>query len=126
MSDDIREVMRPTPFSPQKRVGNPSNRPGGEEGHAGGGEETGGEESLSEEEIALLEREVEAANDRLAAAGRDFRLNLAIADGLAAIEIFSRDAAGGESVTRTITPGEFPAWVERLESGEGLIIDETI
>ena len=126
MSDDIREVMRPTPFSPAKRVGDRQGR-GGTYGHADSQGEEGGEEggTFTPDEMQTLEREIELANERLRAAGRDVTLSLVDEQGTPLIEIALPSEAGG-SVTRRVTPLEFPQWVKRLESGEGIIFDETV
>lgn len=127
MSDDIREVMRPTPFSPRKRVGRSADRRGD-----GGGrqesapEEPAPEQSLCEEELETLSREIDAANGRLARAGKSVRLRLLQGPGAPLIEITLPDGDGAEAVRKTVTVGQLPEWVSRLESGEGLIIDETL
>ncbi len=126
MSDDIREVMRPTPFSPAKRVGDRQGG-GGTYGHAESESEEGGEEggAFTPDEMKTLEREIESANERLRAAGREVTLSLVEEEGAPLIEIALPSEAGG-SVTRRVTPLEFPQWVKRLESGEGIILDERV
>lgn len=128
MSDDIREVMKPTPFSPAKRTGPTSDRHGGAAGHSGRSseEEPPEEPELSEKEMNVLLRDIEAANDRLAAAGRDVHLGLLEGPGSPVIEILIRDEGGPELVTRRVAPGEIDQWVARLESGEGIIIDDML
>ncbi|MHC4712175.1 MAG: hypothetical protein ACYTAN_02745 [Planctomycetota bacterium] len=127
MSDDIREVMRPTPFSPLKRVGDRQGR-GGTHGHAESPdrEQAEGEGTFTRDEMETLAREVEAANERLRGAGRDVTLTLVEEGGAPLIEIALPSEAGGGHVTRRVTPLEFPQWVERLESGEGIIFDERV
>ncbi|MCD6405120.1 MAG: hypothetical protein J7M19_04800 [Planctomycetes bacterium] len=130
MSDDIREVMRPTPFSPLKRVGKSGKRKKGSGGRTEGDEENEApqaeEGEISDAELETLARDVETANQRLAKAGRDVRLRLAEGVHAPLVEIILPDKSGAELVTRRIKPSGFEEWVQRLESGEGLIIDEEL
>jgi len=127
MSDDIREVMRPTPYSPRKPVGRAGGGGGGGAGRydEGGASEGGEDEGFSAEEMERLRGEVEAANERLAAAGRDVQIEIIETDGAPLIEITLPEADEGGHVTRRVEPAGLAEWVRRLESGEGLIIDES-
>lgn len=130
MSDDIRKVMRTTPWSPLKSVGRADGRKEGGARHSDEGgdaeDEAAPEEAFSVEEMEELHSQVEAANERLRAAGR--RIEIDIIDDSAGplIEMSLPGEAGGEHVSRRVRPKEFPEWVSRLESGEGLIIDERL
>lgn len=129
MSDDIREVMRPTPWSPLKPVGPSGGRRDGGARHgdeSGEEDEAAGDEAFSAEEMEKLHSQVEAANDRLKAAGRRVEIDIIDEPTGPLIEITLPGEAGGEHVTRRVRPREFPEWVSRLESGEGLIIDERL
>ncbi len=130
MSDDIREVMRPTPFSPLKRVERSGDHKSNSEGYAGGwAQEDGSEqegEAPGEETLNRLAREVDAANERLQTAGKKVRLRLAAEDGIAHIEIILPGESGASVVSRRIAASEIQEWVLRLETAEGLMIDEML
>jgi len=128
MSDDIRGVMPPTPFSPLKRTTRSGDHKDGSEGHHGGWSDVEDEEPQQENPEALplegIAREVDAGNERLRAAGKSVRLRLAGSPGAPFVEIVLPGETGGEVVARRIAPGEISQWVPRLETAEGLMIDE--
>ena len=126
MSDDVREVMRPTPFSGLKRVARSGDHKDGTERQSGdfGGSEEEGKQGRDAEAFETLRREVEGANERLRAAGKSLRLKLAGDADAPVIEIILPRGAGEETVTRRIAPDEIQMWVGRIETAEGLVIDE--
>lgn len=126
MSDDIREVMRSMPFSPLKRVDRSGRHKDNAQQHEGGWteEEAGEDDGRRREALEALTREVDEANERLKRAGKAVRLRLAAAAGETAIEVILPGDQGQEVVTRRIPPGEMAAWVIRLETAEGIVIDE--
>ena len=126
MSDDIHEVMRPTPFSPLKRIARSGTHKDNTEERSGGwADDNAAEEPPSQaDDLETLAHEVAAANERLRVAGKSVRLRLAAGSDAPFIEILLPGEDGGEIVTRRIAPGEIAAWVQRLETAEGLVIDE--
>jgi len=130
MSDDIREVMRSTPFSPLKRTDHSGDHKKNTEGYSGGWHDDEGQESgekpLEAGQVEALEREIAAANARLTAAKKRVRLRLATRAGVPVIEITLPDEGAGVTVTRTIEPHEISEWTLRLETAEGLVIDEKL
>ena len=127
MSDDIREVMKPTSYSPLKPAGKSGGHSDGGPRHydEGGDEEEGGGGEFTPEEMEKLRAEVEAANARLETAGRKVQIDIVGTASAPLIEITLPEADGGEQVRRRVEAHELSEWVLRLESGEGLIIDET-
>ncbi len=130
MPDDIREVMRSTQFTPLKRTDRSGDHKRNSEGGSGGWQdEEGGEKPqtpIEASELDALVREIEQANARLADAGKAVRLRLAAARGTHVIEITLPAEAGGVVVTRTIAAGDIKEWAMRLETAEGLMIDERL
>jgi len=84
------------------------------------------EAAQADADFEVLSREVEEANERLRRAGKAVRLRLTGGQTGPSIEIILPDEAGAAVVTRRIAPGEIGAWVARLESAEGLMIDEKL
>jgi hypothetical protein len=126
MSDDIHEVMRPTPFSPLKRITRSGTHKDNTEERSGGWADDNADEKppSQADDLETLAREVDSANVRLRVAGKSVRLRLAAGSDAPFIEILLPSEGGGEIVTRRIAPGEIAAWVQRLETAEGLVIDE--
>ena len=127
MSDDIREVMRPTSFSSLKRADRSGRHKDGAQQHSGGWAEEESPQPEAEERDAALEtlsREVRDANEQLQKSGKTVRLRLASETGGPVIEVILPDEAGMAVVTQRIAPNEMQAWLLRLETAEGLVIDE--
>jgi len=132
-SEDIRSVSRLTPFAPLKRGSRSGEHKSNSEGGSGGWAEEesaegvpAGEQSPSQAALEALERDVEGANGRLQAAGKQVRLRLQSAAAGPFIEIILPGEGGAAVVTRRIAPDEIASWLERLEKGEGLVIDERL
>jgi hypothetical protein len=128
MSDDIRSVLPPTPFSPLKRSTRSGDHKDSSEGHHGGWSDAEDEEPQQDKPEGLplesFAREVDEGNERLRAAGKSVRLRLAGGPDEPFVEIVLPGETGGEVVARRIAPGEIREWVPRLETTEGLMIDE--
>lgn len=126
MTDDLHNV-RPaafTPVRPPVRTG--TRKPladhedtSGEGRHddAAGGED----ERPTADETA---RKIEEANGRLAARALDARLRLAGTQAAPLVEVMVPDGAGGFTVARRFEPGGIEAWISRIETSEGLLLDE--
>ena len=149
MGDEVHEVPRGVPFSQPRRAdsvgarerlleeqerrqqkrrgssgGGAQSADSGEPAVAGRAEEAAGE--AGEAGLEDLERAVGEANARLERAGRGVRLALAQAEGRPVVDILVPDPEGVLLVRRRIAPDEMAVWVARIESNEGLLLDETL
>ncbi len=133
MSDDIGEVRNPSPFAPLRRAtrGEARERLADDErGHRGEGryseEESGGDEAPAGPTREEIARQVEAANVRLAAAGRGVRLAVGDSPAGVYVEVIMLDSAGANLAAARIDPREIAGWMKRIETSEGLLLDDTL
>lgn len=132
MSDDIRDVMKSSPYPPVHRAtrGDARERLSDErQGSQGEGRYSGDEtpqEGSDPRELERLAAEVNAANARFQAAGRNVRLHLAGGQSAPVIDILVLDAAGAKTFSRRISHSEMAAWITRIETSEGLLLDDTL
>jgi hypothetical protein len=132
MGDDIRDVSRTSPFSPLKGVSRSGARErlsDGEQGPGGEGRDTqdGGDEPAdASAAVEELVAEVQAANARLAAGGKNVRLRLAGGPSAPVIDVLLLEGPEVKVVSRRIAPSEIASWVARIETSEGLLLDDTM
>ncbi len=72
-----------------------------------------------------LVREIDAANERLRLAGRGIRLQAGRGSDEPFIEVLVPDPEGVLVVTRRIDPADMAGWLVRIETSEGIILDES-
>jgi len=132
MSDDIRDVSRTSPFSPLKGVSRSGAREklsDGEQGSGGEGRDTqdnGDEQADASAAVEQLDAEVRSANARLAAAGKNVRLRLAGGKSAPVIDVLLLEGAQVKVMSRRIAPSEIESWIARIETSEGLLLDDTM
>lgn len=125
MTDDLRDVRPPafTPVRPSVRAG--TRKPVSDHEDTGGegrqDDSGGGENGPTQEEAA---RKIEEANTRLAGRGLAARLRLAGSAAVPLVEVVVPDRAGGLTVARRFAPAEIEEWISRIETSEGLFLDE--
>ena len=130
MMSDLEGVSHPWGMRPVDRERKPRPRQPGPEG---GGRESEEKEAPSEEQLAHTMRELEIAvekiNERMAQLGKAVHLEIITTPSGPAVHIIDRemtDSLGREGweATRRIQPEEALEWLNRLQQGEGLIVDE--
>lgn len=129
MSDEIGDIMKSAAYPPVHRVTRSGAREPLSDERKGEGEgRYGGEEPDTQRNAPVEElvAEVAATNERLAAAGRKVRLRLAGTPAAPVIEILMLDGSGLSVMSRQIAPSEIDAWIARIETAEGLLLDDTI
>jgi len=127
---DLEGVSHPWGMRPVDRERKPRSQQGAPQG---GGREGEGKEPPSEEELAHTMREleiaVEAINERMTQLGKDVHLEIITTPSGPAVHIVDHEMSNslgreGWEATRRIQPEEAIEWLNRLQQGEGLIVDE--
>jgi len=131
MADNVEGVNHPFGLRPVDRERKPAQQPGGDERRGGPDERGDAPETPLEMEHTLRELEVAVAeiNRRIDQMGQNIFLEIITTPSGPAVHIVDTEHSSaldrkGWEVTRRITPADALKWLERMQKGEGLIVDE--